>query len=96
MAGLAVWLLGSTALAAGGMLLIGLMTPLVGVVIGLGGIGLGLSMLPACSLTMFASKAPLAFAVAIVQAVILLGPGAFSLDARLFGRRDIIIPRPPS
>jgi uncharacterized membrane protein YphA (DoxX/SURF4 family) len=30
--------------------------------------------------------------------LILLGPGAFSLDARLFGRREIIIPeipRPP-
>jgi uncharacterized membrane protein YphA (DoxX/SURF4 family) len=32
-------------------------------------------------------------------ALVLLGPGAFSLDARLFGRREIIIPqsyRPPS
>jgi hypothetical protein len=31
-------------------------------------------------------------------AITLLGPGAFSLDARLFGRREIIIPeaaRPP-
>ena len=26
-------------------------------------------------------------------AIILLGPGAFSLDARLFGRREIIIPK---
>jgi hypothetical protein len=25
-------------------------------------------------------------------AVVFLGPGAFSLDARLFGRREIIIP----
>jgi uncharacterized membrane protein YphA (DoxX/SURF4 family) len=29
---------------------------------------------------------------AIALAVICLGPGAFSLDARLFGRREIIIP----
>lgn len=31
-------------------------------------------------------------------ALLMLGPGAFSLDARLFGRREIIIPegrRPP-
>jgi hypothetical protein len=31
-------------------------------------------------------------------AITLLGPGAFSLDAHLFGRREIIIPgasRPP-
>jgi putative oxidoreductase len=30
----------------------------------------------------------------IAAAVICLGPGAFSLDSRLFGRREIIIPRP--
>jgi uncharacterized membrane protein YphA (DoxX/SURF4 family) len=29
----------------------------------------------------------------IAAAVVCLGPGAFSLDARLFGRREIIIPR---
>jgi uncharacterized membrane protein YphA (DoxX/SURF4 family) len=28
----------------------------------------------------------------LVTAVICLGPGAFSLDARLFGRREIVIP----
>jgi hypothetical protein len=33
---------------------------------------------------------------AIAVAVIFLGPGALSLDARLFGRREIIIPNNPS
>jgi hypothetical protein len=35
---------------------------------------------------------------AISVALVLLGPGSFSLDACLFGRREIIIPerrRPP-
>jgi hypothetical protein len=27
-------------------------------------------------------------------AVALLGPGAFAVDARLFGRREVVIPRP--
>ncbi len=31
--------------------------------------------------------------VVIATAISLLGPGAFSLDARLFGRRKVIIPR---
>jgi uncharacterized membrane protein YphA (DoxX/SURF4 family) len=37
--------------------------------------------------------------VAVAVALVLLGPGALSLDARLFGRREIIFPherRPPS
>lgn len=33
------------------------------------------------------------FEVTIPIAVAFLGPGAFSLDARLFGNREIIIPR---
>jgi uncharacterized membrane protein YphA (DoxX/SURF4 family) len=34
-----------------------------------------------------------AFNLAVISAaLVLLGPGAFSLDARLFGRREIIIP----
>jgi hypothetical protein len=35
------------------------------------------------------------FIVVVVAAIILLGPGSLSLDARLFGRREIIIPRGP-
>ena len=31
--------------------------------------------------------------IAVAMAICLLGPGAFSIDARLFGPREIIIPR---
>ena len=35
------------------------------------------------------------FAIMIAAAVACLGPGAFSLDSRLFGRREIVIPKSP-
>ena len=37
---------------------------------------------------------PLIFAGIMAAAIVFLGPGAFSVDARLFGRREIIIPPP--
>ena len=35
------------------------------------------------------------FAIAIAAAVACVGPGVFSLDSRLFGRREIVIPKSP-
>jgi uncharacterized membrane protein YphA (DoxX/SURF4 family) len=35
------------------------------------------------------------FAIMIAAALACLGPGAFSLDSRMFGRREIVIPRSP-
>jgi len=35
------------------------------------------------------------FASMIAAALACLGPGAFSLDSRLFGRREIVIPKSP-
>jgi sorbitol-specific phosphotransferase system component IIC len=35
-----------------------------------------------------------AYAIAVVAAaIVLLGPGAYSIDARIFGRREIVITR---
>jgi hypothetical protein len=88
------WLLGLVALAAGVLLLIGFLTPIAATAVGLGGIGVALSLLPACTPAVFDSHLAMIFAVAILIGIILLGPGAFSVDARLFGRRQIIIPPP--
>ena len=79
-------------IASAALLLIGFLTPLAGVVVALEAAGIGLSLLPACTRTLFDSYVSVVFAVAILLAIVTLGPGAFSVDARLFGRREIIIP----
>jgi len=63
-------------------------------VVGFGGLGVAVSLLPACPLSVFDSKEAIVFAIAVLFGIVVLGPGAFSLDARLFGRREIIIPPP--
>ena len=43
----------------------------------------------------FENKPAIFFVVIMSITAMLLGPGAFSLDARMFGRREIVIPRTP-
>lgn len=82
-------------MAVGTALLIGFMTPLAGIVLMLSRIGIALSWLPAPSQNGFASG-PASFELLVmVMAIVMVGPGAISLDARLFGRREIIIPESP-
>jgi uncharacterized membrane protein YphA (DoxX/SURF4 family) len=81
---------------SGCSLLIGLLTPLGGATALLLGICATLSRLPAPSSNFFGGNLLSLDALAIAVAAIFLGPGAFSVDARLFGRRKIIIPRPPA
>jgi uncharacterized membrane protein YphA (DoxX/SURF4 family) len=88
----AAWAVGSAAIVAGGLLLIGFSTPLTCGAVVLGALGIWLSRLPACTPTLFDSKASAVFAITILLAIVGLGPGAFSVDAYLFGRREIIFP----
>ena len=71
------WLAGIAGVAAGVLLLIGFLTPVAAAAAGFAVTGMGLS---------------LGFVTVVALAMILLGPGAYSLDARLFGLREIIIP----
>lgn len=64
-------------LVAGSSLLMGFMTPIAGTL---------------AVATALAASAPLVEVAIIAAALILLGPGAYSMDARLFGRREITIP----
>lgn len=67
------------------LLLIGLWTPWSGGVAG------ALELLIAARTT--DDRAAHVFAAVIAFSLTVLGPGAWSLDARLFGRRKISIPR---
>ena len=80
------------AFAGGAFLLAGLMTPLVAVLVAAGGIGIAFSWLPLPGEGLFDSYLAIINLVVLSIAIALLGPGAFSLDARTFGRREITIP----
>ena len=82
--------------AVGVLLLIGFLTRLVALVAAMAGVSSVLFSFPGVnSGPLLVPMTAVLFAV-IAVAVACLGPGAFSLDARLFGRREIIIPTIPS
>lgn len=86
------WFVGIAALLSGLFLLIGFLTPIAGILVALGSVAIAGSLLPAGTPNLFDSKLAIVFGSALLLATIVLGPGAFSVDARLFGRREIIIP----
>lgn len=87
-----VWGVAALAFTCAAFLLAGLMTPLVAVVVALSGIGIAFSWIPQPSQDLFDSYPDIINLIVLSVAIALLGPGAFSLDARMFGRREITIP----
>jgi uncharacterized membrane protein YphA (DoxX/SURF4 family) len=83
---------GALSLVSGIMLVLGFLTSVVGTVVGLGIIGIALSGFPSSECNLFDGTLPRLFSGIVSVAIVLLGPGALSVDARLFGRREIIIP----
>jgi len=73
-------------------LLIGLLTPLMSVLVGVASAGNAISWLSPPAGNLFEGKLAALEMIVMAAAIGLLGPGAFSLDARLFGRREIVIP----
>ncbi len=82
------------AIASGGALVVGFLTPVACAFAALAGFSIAV-LFPSTMTSNFLSSNPLGLDLLImIVASVLLGPGAFSLDARLFGRRKIVIPRP--
>jgi uncharacterized membrane protein YphA (DoxX/SURF4 family) len=90
--GLVTAAVGVLAIASSVSLLIGYLTPFSAVLVALTSLGTTISWFPAPNPNVFDTKLATALAAVIAVAIVCLGPGAFSLDARLFGRREITIP----
>jgi uncharacterized membrane protein YphA (DoxX/SURF4 family) len=92
------WAIGLLEILVGAALMIGFLTPIVGASAALGNLAIGVSWLLTSSTNTSDKVIPALYLVVMSIALSLLGPGAFSLDAHLFGRREIIIPessKPP-
>lgn len=75
------WIIIGLSLASAACLLAGFMTPLIATIIAIGSSVVALSShLP-----------PLVEIIILAVVIALLGPGAFSADARMFGRREILV-----
>ena len=76
------WVLVALLVASAACLVLGLVTPVAAVLIGVTSLVVG-----------FSTAGDSVLDIAVLSVVIaLLGPGAFSIDARMFGRREILIP----
>lgn len=82
--------------AVGVLLLIGCLTRFAALLAAVAGLGSVFLWFPTPNVGLFETRVTTTLAVVITAAVVCLGPGAFSVDARLFGRREIIIPHDPN
>jgi uncharacterized membrane protein YphA (DoxX/SURF4 family) len=87
-------LVGLAALAAGALLLVGFLTPIAGCLGAAGCVFAAVYGGVFSTPVIFDSRQAVVFAMTLLVGIVALGPGAFSVDARLFGRREIIIPPP--
>ncbi len=89
------WITGLLMILSGAALLIGFLTPLAGVLVALATLGFMFSWFRSPSVNLFETRLTTVLMFTVAAAIVFIGPGALSLDARLFGRREIIIPSSP-
>jgi len=93
--GINAWAVGSLAIAVGAAIFVGFLTPAASAAATVGYLMTGVSPSLMTEANNHISALTAFNLAAISGALVLLGPGAFSLDARVFGRREIIIPEGP-
>jgi uncharacterized membrane protein YphA (DoxX/SURF4 family) len=77
----------------GGLLLIGSLSRWAAVIAATTSFLSVFSWFPGPRVGLFETPITTMLAAVVATALVCLGPGAFSVDARLFGRREIIIPK---
>jgi uncharacterized membrane protein YphA (DoxX/SURF4 family) len=87
-----VRIVGGLAVLTGILLITGFRSRLVSFLIALGIACLSPGAFPLPTLDLFDRLLPTLFAETMSITVVFLGPGAFSIDAWLYGRKEIIIP----
>ena len=87
-----IWLVGLLEIVCGALLAIGLVTPISGTIIGVSYGAIVLLWPHGTSAALFPDRLAAFFGLVAALAIVLVGPGAVSVDARLFGRREIFIP----
>ena len=89
------WAVGALTVLIGALILIGFATPLAGAVAALVSAASAASWLPSPTPNALGAGVSGGLLIVVTAAIALLGPGALSVDAALFGRREITIPDLP-
>jgi uncharacterized membrane protein YphA (DoxX/SURF4 family) len=92
-AAVCAWITGSIAMSAGVALVLGVTTSVAAFLVVAGVVCTSASWLPSPTPNLFEPWPVAALVIIVAAAILFLGPGAFSIDARLFGLRKITISR---